>query len=52
MVTGRSMIPAPTGRDERGREGEKEKWEKEKDEDKNLQIVREQRKMEACDATF
>lgn len=32
------MIPAPTGRDRRGRE----EWEKEKDEDKNPQIVREQ----------
>lgn len=49
-MTGRSMIPAPTGRDRRGRE--RGKKEKEKDEDKNLQIVREQRKMEQCDAAL
>lgn len=49
-MTGRSMIPAPTGRD--GGEGEGEKWEKEKDEDKNLQIVREQGKNGAVGCCF
>ena len=53
-MTGRSMIPAPTGRDggERGREREREKWWKEKDEDKNLQLVGEQGEMEQCGAAF
>lgn len=32
------MIPAPTGKDGRERrQGEREDWEREKDEDKNLQ---------------
>lgn len=48
------MILAPIGRDRRERRGEsgREKWETEKDEDKNLHTVREQRKMEQCNAAF
>ena len=34
------------------KEGGEEKWEKERDEDKNLQIVEEQRKMEQRDSAF
>lgn len=50
-MTGRSMILAPTGRD-RGERAGGEKWETEKDEDKNLQTVREQKKWSSAMLLF